>query len=414
MNAIEVDRLGKKFKLRRVRGQTLKATVIDRILRRESREDFWALRDLSFAVPRGEVLGVIGPNGSGKTTLLSILAQTMVPTTGAIRVRGTVASLLELGAGFHSDLTGRENIFLNASIMGIPRATVERKFDAIVEFSGLGRFIETPIKFYSSGMIVRLGFSVAVEVDPEVLILDEVLAVGDEAFQKKSGRRIQEFKEAGKTIVVVSHDMNTIRRFCRRAIHLEGGRIAAEGAAGDVVDGYVDRVQSAQSSAASPGISREWGSREAEIARVELTDAAGRTKAAFRPEEEAVVAIDYRARSRIEDPVFGFSLHTEDYTLVLGSNTQMADVHRPFIEGPGRVRLRFRSLPLLPGRYLLSLSLHSQDHLTSYHRQEYFYSFSVLSSQRGVGIAGIPVEWDWGNGGPGRERPGPAVEPLNP
>ena len=235
MNAIEVDNLGKKFKLRRVRGQTLKATVIDRILRRESREDFWALRDLSFAVPRGEVLGVIGPNGSGKTTLLSILAQTMVPTTGAIRVRGAVASLLELGAGFHPDLTGRENIYLNASIMGIPRATVERKFDAIVEFSGLGRFIETPIKFYSSGMIVRLGFSVAVEVDPEVLILDEVLAVGDEAFQKKSGRRIQEFKEAGKTIVVVSHDMNTIRRFCRRAIHLEQGRIAAEGAAGDVV-----------------------------------------------------------------------------------------------------------------------------------------------------------------------------------
>jgi ABC-2 type transport system ATP-binding protein/lipopolysaccharide transport system ATP-binding protein len=394
MKAIEVDKLGKKFQLRHVRGQTLKATVIDRVLGRESREDFWALQDVSFAVEKGDVLGVIGPNGSGKTTLLSILARTMVPTTGTIRVQGAVASLLELGAGFHPDLTGRENIFLNASIMGIPRAAVEKKFDSIVDFSGLGRFIETPIKFYSSGMIVRLGFSVAVEVNPDILIVDEVLAVGDEAFQKKSARRIQEFKEAAKTIVFVSHDMNTIRRFCRRAIHLEQGRIAKAGPAGEVVNDYVERVQAAQSAAAAPGIRREWGSREATLAGVALTNAAGQETTSFRSNEGAVVSIAYRAPAKIEDPVFGFAIHSEDYTLVLGSNTQMADVSIPFIEGTGTIALRFQNIPLLPGRYFLSLSLHSQDHAINYHRQEYFYSFTVLSSQRGVGIAGIPVTWE--------------------
>jgi len=410
MNAIEVDRLGKKFHLRHVKGQTLKATVIDRVLRRESRDDFWALRDVSFAVPRGDVLGVIGPNGSGKTTLLSLLAQTMVPTSGTLQVRGAVSSLLELGAGFHPDLTGRENIYLNASIMGIPREVVEMKFDSIVDFSGLGSFIETPIKFYSSGMIVRLGFSVAVEVDPGVLLLDEVLAVGDEAFQKKSGRRITEFKEAGKTIVVVSHDMNMIRSFCRRAIHLEQGKIAQEGPAGDVVDGYVERALSSAGALAAPGLRREWGSREAEIVRASLSDAAGREKAAFRADEEAVVSIDYRASARIEEPVFGFALHNEEYALVLGSNTQMADAVVPSIEGTGRILLRFKSLPLLPGRYFLSLSLHSPDHLINYHRQEYFYSFTVISSQRGVGIAGIPVTWEVESAKSGGQ-PGSAVKP---
>ncbi|MCX6349124.1 MAG: ABC transporter ATP-binding protein [Candidatus Aureabacteria bacterium] len=394
MNTIEVNQLGKKFHLRHVRGQTLKATAIDRILRRETREDFWALQDITFGLGKGDVLGVIGPNGSGKTTLLSIIARTMIPTTGTLAVQGAISSLLELGAGFHPDLTGRENIYLNASIMGIPRAVVERKFESIVDFSGLGRFIETPIKFYSSGMIVRLGFSVAVEVDPDVLLLDEVLAVGDESFQKRSGRRIQEFKDAGKTIVVVSHDMNVIRTFCRRAIHLEQGRIVSQGPVGDVVDGYVERVQASQGVGAAPGIRREWGSREAEIVKVTLSDAAGKEKTSFRADEEANVAVEYRASAKIVEPVFGFAVHNEDYVLAMGSNTQMGNASIPFVDGTGKMILRFKNLPLLPGRYFLSLSIHSQDHLINYHRQEYFYSFAVVSGLRGVGIAGIPVAWE--------------------
>lgn len=395
MKPIEVNNLGKKFRLRHVKGQSLKATAIDLVLRRETRDDFWALKEITFDVSPGEVLGIIGPNGSGKTTLLSILARTMVPTTGTAEVSGRVSSLLELGAGFHPDLTGRENVYLNASIMGIPRSVIDRKFAEIVEFSGLGHFIETPIKFYSSGMVVRLGFSVAVEVDPDILLLDEVLAVGDEAFQKKSGKRIQGFKENGKTIVVVSHDMNMIRRFCRRVIHLEKGKIVNQGPVEKVVAEYIERVQTALAGhGPAAGMRHEWGNREAEIRRVRITNQNGEVTGSFHAGDDLVVSVDFYARHRIEEPVFGFALHEAGKVLCFGSNTQMGEVEISAIEGEGRLTFRLPALPLLTGNYHLSLSIHSQDHLTNYHRQEFFYPLTVLSPLRGEGIFSLPVEWE--------------------
>ncbi len=395
MPAVEVKNLGKKFRLRHLKGQTLKATVIERVLSREARKDFWALRDISFSVSPGEVLGIIGSNGSGKTTLLSLLACTMVPTVGSLSVKGRVSSLLELGAGFHPDLTGRENIYLNASIMGIPRATINKKFQKIVDFSGLGNFIETPIKFYSSGMIVRLGFSVAVEVEPDILLVDEVLAVGDEVFQEKSCRRIMEFKEAGKTIIVVSHDMRLIESFCRRAIHLSKGKIVNQGEVHAVINRYVETARNQPGGGGDEGgIRHEWGNEEARILRVLFFNQAGEETRIFRSGEAAIIKLKFSARRKIEKPVFGLAVHDEEYTLCFGSNTQLDNYFIPSIEGDGEITLHLGKLPFLTGRYFLSFSIHSQDHLTNYHRQEFFYSFEVTSPQPGLGIVGLPVRWE--------------------
>ncbi len=399
MNAIEVQGLGKKFRLRHAKGQSLKTSVIDRVLHREVRDDFWALQGVTFSIDEGSAVGVIGPNGSGKTTLLSILARTMVPTTGSLEVRGRVGCLLELGAGFHPDLTGRENIYLNAAIMGIPRPVIAEKFDRIVEFSGLGHFIETPLRFYSSGMAVRLGFSVAVAADPDVLLVDEVLAVGDEAFQKKSGERMREFKERGKTIVVVSHDMNVIRNFCDRVVYLREGKIIEQGSTGRVINRYIEDVQAQLiKGGANLGVTHEWGSREVEIRQVTLADGRGNQTFHLKAGDDLVVGVDYFAREKIADPVFGFAIHDANRVLCFGSNTQMSGCRVPAVEGAGKMSFRLAALPLLTGDYYLSLSIHSPDHLTNYHRQEYFYPFTVLSTFRGEGVFSIPVEWEIAGG----------------
>lgn len=393
MRAIELENLGKMFRLRTTETPTLKSRVIDTMVRRQRREEFWALRDISFRVEEGETLGVIGPNGSGKSTLLSLLARTMVPTTGRLEVLGRVSSLLELGAGFHPDLTGRENIFLNGAILGIPREVIEKKFDSIVEFSGLGRFIETPIKFYSSGMVIRLGFSVAIEVDPDILLVDEILAVGDQSFQKKSGRRIQQLKEAGKTMVVVSHDMGVIYRFCDRVLELRRGRIHTQGETENVVNQYLQSAQDddrAAGESAIPG----WGTREVEIRRVGLGDREGRVRRSFRTGEDLVVEIDFFARRPVEDPVFGFSLHDAARDLCLGSNTQIENYRIPRLEGRGRMKLVLPALPLLSGEYFLSLSIHSQDHAVNYHRQEFTYRFEVTAPRARVGLVNIAARWE--------------------
>ena len=398
MNAIEVKNLGKKFRLRHSKGQSLKATIIDRILHRETRDDFWALKDISFSIAPGETVGVIGPNGSGKTTLLSILARAMVPTVGSLEVQGRIGCLLELGAGFHPDLTGRENIYLNASIMGIPQSIIEANFDQIVEFSGLGHFIETPLRFYSSGMSVRLGFSVIVVADPEILLVDEVLAVGDKAFQKKSAERMHEFKEEGKTIIVVSHDMSVIRNFCDRVIYLQEGEIILQGTANDIVNRYTGDVQ-AQLIEGGHGQGRihEWGNREVEIRNASLINNRGEQIFNLNAGDDLVVTIDYFAKKRIENPVFGFAIHNSDRGLCFGSNTQIGEYLVGPVEGEGKISFRLASLPLRTGDYYLSLSIHSQDHLTDYHRQEYFYPFTILSPGQGEGLFSIPVEWGVGS-----------------
>lgn len=241
METISVQDLWKRFRIYHRREETLKGSLAALVKgQRVIHEDFWALQGVSFGVMEGEAFGVIGENGSGKTTLLKILAGILRPNRGEIRMRGRIAALLELGAGFHPDLTGRENIFLNGAILGLPPREVRAQFDRIVSFAELERFIDTPVKHYSSGMYIRLGFAIAVHVDPDVLLVDEVLAVGDEAFQKKCLRRAEELKQAGKTILIVTHDLDMVEKFCARVAWLKGGVLAALGQGTTTIQLYRD------------------------------------------------------------------------------------------------------------------------------------------------------------------------------
>jgi len=234
--AVVVDSVSKKFRLYRERNNSLKTAVMRG--RRSVHEDFWALRDVSFEVPEGSTFGLIGRNGSGKSTLLKCLARILYPDSGTITARGRVASLLEVGSGFHPELSGRENIFLNGSILGMSRKEVARKFDDIVAFSGVSKFIDQPVKNYSSGMYVRLGFSVAIHVDPDLLVVDEILAVGDAAFQAKCREKFAEFKRVGKTVVLVTHSTNSLREMCDHAAWLDAGRLVMQGEAENVIAAY--------------------------------------------------------------------------------------------------------------------------------------------------------------------------------
>jgi len=398
MPVIRAENMGKKFRLRHALDGPREKAWFRRLLRREDRNDFWALRELNFAVSPGETVGVIGPNGSGKSTLLGILAGTMVPSTGSLRVQGSISSLLELGSGFHPYLTGRENIFLNGSILGMSHREIEEKYDWIVDFSELGDFIESPLQTYSSGMAVRLGFSVAAAANPDVLIVDEVLAVGDEAFQKKSGQKMRQFKQENKTIVVVSHDMNLVRDFCDRVIYLRRGRIVCDGPTDQAVSCYIKDVQEQLlKGGAALKVKHEWGTREAEITGALLRGEGDGEEDQFEAGRDLVVEVSFRARLPISNPVFGFAVHDINHNLCFGSNTQLSGKPISRIEGEGRIKFRLKKLSLLTGRYLLSLSIHSVDHLTNYHRQEYFYPFAVISAERGEGLFSIPVEWDYGD-----------------
>lgn len=234
--AVNVEHVSKKFRLYHERNQSLKSTIMRG--RRSVHEDFWALKDVSFDVPEGSTFGLVGSNGSGKSTLLKCLAKIYYPESGTITAHGKVAALLEVGSGFHPELTGRENIFLNGSILGMSRKDVTAKFDEIVDFSGVGEFIDQPVKNYSSGMYVRLGFSVAINVNPDILVVDEVLAVGDGEFQAKCRSKFNEFKHMGKTVILVSHDLGTVHEMCDSGVWLKRGEVQLAGAIDDVISAY--------------------------------------------------------------------------------------------------------------------------------------------------------------------------------
>ncbi len=390
MKSIEVKGVGKKFYLKHGGRHTIKAAAVGLLRRRKTREDFWALKDISFDVEPGTTVGIIGANGAGKSTLLGILAHTMRPTEGAITVRGRLSSLLELGAGFHPDLTGGENIYLNGSILGLKRSEIRAKFDGIVRFAELEQFIDTPVKHYSSGMYVRLGFAVAVEVNPDILLIDEVMAVGDEAFKRKCLGKIAQFKREGKTLLIVSHDLDTITNVSDTVLLLDAGKIVNVGEPGQVVDQY----KSLGFFKAGEVVVREWGTKEAMITAIRFLGAGGERIERMRSGEPLLVEIDYRAQRQLTDPVFGFAIARSDGTLCCGSNTIIDDYPIPLIEGAGTVRLRFESLPLTQGKYYFSLSLHTRDHKTNYHRMDNWFSIWVDCARKTAGVADLGRRWE--------------------
>ena len=389
---IRIEDVCKRFVIKQRGGRTLKATVVEWLQGRSRRNDrdFWALDNVSLSVKQGETVGIIGSNGAGKSTLLALITGTSAPTSGSLETRGKISSLLELGAGFHPDLSGRENIYLYGAIMGIARTRMQERFDDIVDFAGLRDWIDEPVKHYSSGMYVRLGFAVAVEVDPDILIIDEVLAVGDAAFQKKCIRRINDFRDRGKTMLVVSHDLTTIHSISDRLVLLDHGKVLCQGDPKQVVTEYQWLSRERHETAPE----QEWGSGEVRITDVAFKDSEGRPSKTFKSNRCVVMDLSYETRDRVSAPVFGFALHSANGVLIYGSNTQIEHVEIPFIEGKGCLRLVIERLPVATGAYLFSFSVHSPDHLTNYHRLDNTFPITVESDKSFEGCAYMPIRWE--------------------
>src|SRR5438552_5109802 len=386
MAAISAEHLEKRYRLRTGRAPTLKELVLRQI---PSAEAVYALKDVSFSVDRGQCFGVVGANGSGKSTLLKLIAGTAKPTSGTIDVAGRVTALLELGAGFHPDFTGRENAYLNGSILGLSRREMDGLMPAVETFAGLDGFFDAPVKTYSSGMYMRLGFSVAVHLEPDVLLVDEVLAVGDEYFQHKCFAKIAEFKRAGKTIVLVSHDLGAVGRLCERALWLEHGAAKAQGATRDVITKYHREVgeREQQERAARGEIGARWGSKEVEIASARVLGPSGKDEKVLESGEPATFELRYRNHANLEDAVFGFYVYRDDGLGVYGTNTLMESVAlKP--KGEGVVRFVMQPLALLPGAYDVDVGIiDPQDRYYDYHEKG--LSFRVVGSTREVGLVGL-------------------------
>jgi ABC-2 type transport system ATP-binding protein len=382
--AIAVEGVGKRFRRWRERPTSLK----ERVIRwRVHAEEFWALRDVSVDIPEGQTLGLLGPNGAGKTTLLKVIAGILRPNEGRVITRGRIATLLALGAGFHAELTGRENVYLNASILGLSRAQIEGLFDEIVAFAELEEFMDTQVKFYSSGMYVRLGFAVAVHVDPAILLIDEVLAVGDIAFQRKCIDRVRAFQEQGRTIVFVTHDPGLVLRICDRGIMLEHGQVKVAGDPEDVVRDF-------RLSMARQDLAYGWdkGTKEIEIISAEVFGTDGSTRDWFAPGDEMIIQMDLKANTPVEDPVVSFAIHDQQNQLVFGTNTSWRGLTWQRFEGKHRVQFHLKSLPFLRGRYYVTLGVHSRDSTRVYHLQEGHYSFAIVRGEENPGLVFIPVE----------------------
>jgi ABC-2 type transport system ATP-binding protein len=381
--AIEVRDVSKRFRIYREKPTSLK----QRLLTSRSRaEDFWALRDVALEVGEGSTFGLIGHNGSGKTTLLKCVAGILRPTSGAILQRGRIAALLELGAGFHPELTGRENVYLNASFLGLSRKQTDAAFDDIVAFAELEQFIDTEVKFYSSGMLVRLGFAVAVHVEPDVLLIDEVLAVGDEAFQAKCLNRVREFQREGRTIVLVTHALDTVTEICDRAAMLHHGELHAIGMPAEVVR----EMRHVLLGMADPGFVPEQGTREAEIVEVQMVRPDGSSHGAILSGDPLTIVVDVRQNEPVDDLDVDFAVHESSNYLVLDARTSRAGIDLGRFDKK-RVRFKISGFPYDPGKYWVTIGLSSRTTGHLYHVQTQRYLFEVFDAPRAQERVEVPV-----------------------
>jgi lipopolysaccharide transport system ATP-binding protein len=393
--AIQVEGLSKQYRIGgpQARYKTLRESVVSaaqapirragRLLRGEAatdhQETIWALKDVSFEVKRGEVVGIIGRNGAGKTTLLKVLSRITEPTEGGADVYGRVGSLLEVGTGFHPELTGRENIYLNGAILGMGRAEIEAKFDEIVAFAEVERFIETPVKHYSSGMYVRLAFAVAAHLEPEILLVDEVLAVGDAGFQKKCLGKMGEVAKGGRTVLFVSHNMAAIESLCTRCAWLDGGRLVDEGQPATVVSRYLDQLKVTNEATTTGVRTDRLGSGEGRFTRVRLLDEHGRETTQVAMERPVSIEADYQISEPISRPVFGFLIANPLGSVVFRAYSyESYPGDAPTLSQAGTVRCYFDPLPLMYGTYHVHLWLSRHRYPVDY--LEYAMSFEILRS----------------------------------
>lgn len=354
----------------------------------------WAVHDVSFDVHKGESVGLVGHNGSGKSTLLKLATRILRPTSGQVVMNGRVSALLELGAGFHSDLTGRENIYLNASVLGLSKRDIDERFDAIVDFSELEEFIDVPVKHYSSGMYMRLGFSVAVHCDPDILLVDEILAVGDQAFQRKCIERIYSLKHNGVTIVMVSHHIETLQKLCDQLVWLDHGSVQRKGITDEVIGYYVQHMSAKGERVA---VFERSGTFEAEITQVRFLNGAGEATTTFKTGEQMTMEMRYVAHRPIPTPDMGFGIFREDGIHVNGTSNRLGGLMIEQIVGEGILRYHIESLPLLPGSYYVSAAIQDgmQPYAYDFHVQAYRFLVEPGGTREIHGLIALPASWEW-------------------
>jgi lipopolysaccharide transport system ATP-binding protein len=364
--AICAERIGKRYKLGAVQGGLLSERIAEALRSRrrpasfERSGDFWALRDVGFEIGTGEIVGLIGRNGAGKSTMLKVISRITPPTEGRATVRGRVGTLLEVGTGFHPELSGRENVFLNGAVLGMKRREIIRKYDEIVEFSGVQRFLETPVKRYSSGMYVRLAFAVAAHLEPEILLIDEVLAVGDLEFQRKCLGKMRDVASHGRTVLFVSHNLGAISRLCERALLFEGGQLRADGPASDVIATYMASAASSQHVGLTevPDEAPRMGTAEARLRRVGLTRVDGSAVAALHLDERFRVNAEFEVFEDVSEAVFELGVSTLAGDRVVTSNsTDRELLPMPLGEGRRAVAVDLDAA-LLPGEFVIDVAVH--------------------------------------------------------
>lgn len=399
--AIVVKNLTKEFVIPHERRTTLFENIRG-ILSPNTYEKFTALKDVSFTVNKGDSLGIIGENGSGKSTLLKIIAHILKPTSGKVEVYGTITPFLELGVGFQNDLTAAENIEVYSTIMGLSSRKIARNMDSVLEFAGLTRFRDTKLKNFSSGMQVRLAFSTAIQTRPDILLIDEVLAVGDMDFQEKCFDVFRKYKGEGVTMIFVSHDLGAVRRFCDKALLLKEGGVVACGEVNHVIDSYVYGAGPAEAPAAVPPApvvvesaaatpprdgqdADRWGNKKIEISEIQLVDKHGSDSGRFSSGDDLTIVVHYKINEPVDDPVFGLQIVDEHGNLCFGTNTKLRDMYLRDLGQEGRVNLHITSLPVLSGKYFVTVAISSRDMGTIYDWHDRRHSFNVSNNNTDVG-----------------------------
>jgi len=374
-HAIVVEGLAKQFRSYHAdRPRTLKEAFVRRLQHMQAGESFWALRDVSFDVKPGQIVGIVGSNGAGKSTLLRLIGGVGRPDKGHVKIQGRVAALLDLGTGFHPELTGHENVFVTGVIAGLTRRQVTQRLDSIVAFAELERFIDSPLRTYSTGMQLRLAFAIGIHTTPDVLLIDEVLAVGDLAFQQKCLARIRQFKADNCAIILISHDTGQIRELCDKALWLRRGRLA-----GKVLRMHENR----------------FGSMELEIVSVRLVDQQGRSVIEFRSGDPLHVEIDYSAPQRIEAPTFGVTISSEDDQVCADLSTAAAGISLPVLQGEGRITLHLERLDLNGGQYYVDVGAYTSNWEYAYDYHWHTYPLTVLPTNNKKGVLYPPHRWEF-------------------
>lgn len=397
--AIRFENVSKKFSLEQSRPRSWQETLLNLFQRKTSEEtqesNFWVLKDINFEVYAGETLSVIGANGAGKSTLLKLLTNIIRPTHGTIELNGRVSALLELGTGFHPDLTGRENVYLGGILAGLSRSEIKAQMPNIANFADIGRFMDVPVRHYSSGMFVRLGFALAIHVNPDILIVDEVLAVGDESFQKKCMEKIYETRNRGATVLLVSHGMSVIRSMSDRVIWLQAGQIEKIGEPDEVIRAYMGEQQTKMAEQQVFEAEKVDEKKVVEVKEVEFFNGESKQVSTLETGQPATIRIHYLAHKRIERPIFGLAIHRQDDVQVNGPNTDIANFAIDYVEGPGVIEYQVNFLPLLNGTYLVTIGVFDNTHTITYDFCDRKFPFTVRQKdiRELYGLIYIPARW---------------------